>query len=89
MPEFKTIFQNYSAAICRDQHRVEALRRALEPFCFDGTELFHVIDAELRGLESEIAASNIRHAIRAQYRDCIPRDAVLELVLKLAEDGEL
>jgi hypothetical protein len=89
MPEFKTIFRNYSAAICRDQRRVEELRRALEPFCFDGSECDHVINAELRGLENEIAASAIRHSVLSQYRDTIPRDAVLELVLRLRENGEL
>jgi hypothetical protein len=74
---------NSAAALCRDQF-AEKLRRALAPFCFDGTECHGVINAELRGPENEPAASNIRHANVSQYRDTIPRDAV-----KLLEDGEL
>jgi hypothetical protein len=85
MSEFKTIFRNYSAAICRDQ-LAEKLRRALEPFCFDGTECHGVINAELRGPENEIAASNIRHVKVSQYRDTVPLDAVIEIALKFAED---
>jgi hypothetical protein len=64
---------------------VEKLRRALEPFTFDGTEIFRTIDIELPGPENEIAAANLRHAALAQYRDCIPRDAVLEVVCRAVE----
>ena len=77
-------FRNYSAAICHDQ-LAEKLRRALEPFTFDGTEIFRTIDIELPGPENEIAAANLRHAALAQYRDCIPRDAVLEVVCRAVE----
>jgi hypothetical protein len=88
MPDFKTIFQDYGRTVCRDQCTAK-LRRALEPFCFDGTECHRVVNAELRGPENEIAASNIRHANLAQYRDTIPIDAVIEIVGKLLDDGEM
>jgi hypothetical protein len=84
MSEFKTIFQNFGAAICRDQF-AEKLRRLLEPFCFDGTECHGVINAELRGPENEIAASNIRHVNVSQYRDTVLVDAVVEVVGKAVE----
>jgi hypothetical protein len=54
-----TPFENFGAAVCRDQHRVEKLRRLLERFTFDGSECFGVIAAELHGLELERAASTI------------------------------
>jgi hypothetical protein len=73
----------------RNDLRAEQLRRALEPYLFDGTEAHRVIDAELRGLEHEIAASAIRHAVLSQFRNTIPFDVVIEIVGKLFEDGEL
>jgi hypothetical protein len=88
MGNLAKILQNYSTGISKDQ-RLAKLLSALEPFCFDGTELHRVIDSELRGLANEIAASNIRHANLAQYSDCVPVDVVLEIVFKLLEDGEL
>jgi hypothetical protein len=81
-------FRNYGAAICRDQFAAKLLR-ALEPFCFDGTELHRVIDSELRGPENEIAASNLRHASTSQYGGCIPADAIVEVVGKLLDEGKL
>jgi hypothetical protein len=88
MNNLARILQNYSAGISRDQ-RVAKLLRALEPFCFDGTECHHVINAELRGLENELVASNLRHANVSQYRDCAPLDAVINVVLTLQENGDL
>jgi hypothetical protein len=85
MPEFKTIFQNYGAAVCRDQQLAERLRYLLEPFTFDGSEIHRVINAELRGPENEIAASNIRHANVSQYQGTVPVDAVIEVVGKWLE----
>ena len=67
----------------------EKLRNALEPFCFGGTECHGVVNVELRGPENEIAASNIRHAIVAQYHDTVPLDAMIEIIGKLFDDGEL
>jgi hypothetical protein len=81
-----TIFRNYGAAIGKDQHRVEALRRILARFTFDGTECHRIIDSELRGLENELTASAIKHKIQSQFHDCIPIDAVL---MALLETGEL
>ena len=83
-----TPLENFSASVCRDQF-AEKLLRALEPFCFDGTECHRVVNAELQGPEHEIAASNIRHANLAQYRDTIPIDAVIEIVGKLLDEGKL
>jgi hypothetical protein len=88
MPNLAKILQNYQAGIGKDQ-RLEKLHRALERFSFDGTELHCTINAELRGPENEIAASNIRHAVLSQYRDTIPRDAVIEVVDKFLEDEAL
>jgi hypothetical protein len=78
-------FQNFSAADCGDQ-LAEKLRRLLEPFCFDGTECHSVINAELRGPENEVAASNIRHVNVSQYQDTAPIDVVIEVVGKWLED---
>ena len=47
------------------------------------------INAELRGSENEIAASNLRHATTSQYRDTVPVDAVIEIVSKLLDEGKL
>jgi hypothetical protein len=67
----------------------ERLRRVLAPFTFDGTEVHNTINSELRNPEDEIAASNIRHVNVSQYRDTVPVDAVIEVVGKWLEDGEL
>ena len=88
MSDSKTIFQDYGRAVCRDQ-RVAKLLAAFKPFLFDGSECFRTINAELPGPENEIAASNIRHANLAQYRDCIPADVVLEIVTKLLDEEKL
>jgi hypothetical protein len=80
-------FQNFSAADCGDQ-LAEKLRRLLQPFCFHGTECHGVINAELRGPENEVAASNIRHVIVSQYQGTAPIDVVIEVVGKWLEDGE-
>ena len=88
MPDFKTIFQDYGRAVCRDQ-RVAKLLAAFKPFLFDGSECFRTINAELPGPELELAASAIRHAVLSQYRDTVPVDAVIEIVGRLLENGEL
>ena len=88
MSNVNSIFQNYNAALCRDL-RAEKLRRALAPYAFDGTETHRIVDLELRGLENQIAASNIRHANVSQYRDCVPVDAAVEVIAELLERGEL
>ena len=65
------------------------MRRILAPFTFDGSECHRVIDAELRGSpENEFAASNIRHANVSQYQGTVPVDAVVETVLKFAENED-
>ena len=88
MSNLARIFQNYGAGISRDQ-RLEKLLRALEPFLFDGSECFRTINAELSGPEHEIAASNIRHAVLSQYRNCASADIILEIVGKLLDEGKL
>jgi hypothetical protein len=75
------IFQKY------DDARAQRRLRALAPYIFDGTEVHRVVNLELRGLENEIAASNIRHAIQSQYRNTIPVDVVIEIV-GLLQQGE-
>jgi hypothetical protein len=66
-----------------------ALRRALERCTFDGTECHGVVDAELRGLELELAASAIKHSVLSQFRGCVPLDYAIEVVLALLDNGEL
>jgi hypothetical protein len=68
-------FRGEKNMTCRDQ-LVEKLRKVT----LDGSEIFHIVDAELKNAEDEIAASNIRHAILSQYRDVVPLDAVIEVV---------
>jgi hypothetical protein len=82
------VFQKYAEQMERDQHLARLLR-AIARYAFDGTELHRTVNAELHGLENEITASNLRHAIKAQYRDTVPLDAVIEIVGKLLENGEL
>jgi hypothetical protein len=88
MSNLARILQNYGAVISRDQRR-EKLLRALQPFLFDGTECHRVVNAELRGPENEITASNIRHAIVSQYCNCVPIDCVVEVITGLLDRGEL
>ena len=71
--------------VCRDE-LAEKLRCLLERFAFDGTECHGVTNAELRGPENEVAASNIRHVNVSQYQDTAPIDAVIEVVGKWLED---
>ena len=84
MSNLARILQNYGAGISRDQRR-EKLLRALQPFVFDGTECHRVVNAELRGPEYELAASNIRHAIQCQYHDTVSLDAVLMALIETEE----
>jgi hypothetical protein len=65
------------------------LLRALARYAFDGTELHRAVDRELRGPENEIVAAALKHAIVAQYRDTIPLDAAIEIVIGLLDRGEL
>jgi hypothetical protein len=74
----------FAAKMARGSHE-EKLLHALAPYTFDGTEIHRVVDLELRGLELEIAASNIRHAIVSQYRQTVPLEVVIEIVATLAE----
>jgi hypothetical protein len=85
MCEAKTIFQIYGESLCHDQRTAKVLR-AFAPHCFDGTEIHHIVRQELRGLEHSDAANSIMRAIEAEYRDCIQRDVVLELVGKFLDD---
>jgi hypothetical protein len=73
--------------VCR-RAREERLHRVLSRYAFDGTELHAVVDRELRDPENEIAAANLKHAIVSQYRDTIPLDAAIEIVVGLLDRGE-
>jgi hypothetical protein len=66
----------------------EKIISALKRVTFDGTECHGVINAELRGPENEVAASNIRHVNVSQYQGTVPVDAVVETVLKFAENED-
>jgi hypothetical protein len=79
-------FRNFGRAVCHDQ-LLEKLRLALLPHTLDGTECHRTINTELRGVENEIAASNIRHANVTQYRGCVSLGAAIEVIGKMIEDG--
>ena len=81
-------FKNYGEAVNADQ-RIQRLLDALTPYLFDGTETFRTINAELRDPENEIAASNIRHAVLSQYRNCASADIIVEIISKLLDEGKL
>lgn len=63
----------------------EKLHRALATHCFDGSELHHVIDRALPGLEQAAVAAAIKAEIKARYSNSIPIDVVIERVLTLLE----
>jgi hypothetical protein len=67
----------------------EKMIAALTQAAFDGTETFSTINSELKNYEDELAASAIRHAVLAQYQNCIPTSIAIEIVTRLLEDGEL
>jgi hypothetical protein len=79
-----TPFQVFNEKLQRFQH-VDKLYAALAQHAYDGTEVHHVVDHELRGLEHGVTAPNIKTAIEAKYHDTIPIDAVIEIVGKLVE----
>jgi hypothetical protein len=78
---------NVFQELCRHA-RDERLLRVLARYTFDGTELHAVVDRELRDPENEIAAANLKHAIVSQYRDTVPLDAAIEIVVGLLDRGE-
>ena len=78
-----TIFQNYGAAICRDQLE-ERLRRASH----DGTELFYLLD-RITNPENASVIAEIKRALQNTYGSSLSRDVVLEIVGRLLEDGGL
>jgi hypothetical protein len=55
-------------------------RKALAPYCFDGTEVHPVVDQELRGLENQATAQKIKRAIEARYRNTVLLDTVVEQI---------
>jgi hypothetical protein len=71
-----------------DHARAERLLRVLAQYTFDGTEIHHIVDHELRGLGHEIAQSNIRHAIVSQYRDTVPIDLVIKTLMAALNEKE-
>jgi hypothetical protein len=60
----------------------EKPRRALEAVSYDGTEVHRVVDRELRGLELETAAKEIKRAVEQKLSNTIPIDAVIEFICK-------
>jgi hypothetical protein len=65
----------------------EKLRRALAEHALDGTEIHHVIDRALPGLEQAAAAAAIKAEIKARYSHSIPIDIAIEKILTLLETG--
>jgi hypothetical protein len=64
----------------------ERLRRALAEHALDGTEIHHVIDRALPGLEHAVAAATIKAEIKARYSNSISIDIAIEMVLALLEN---
>ena len=83
MGEIGTIFQNYGAAICRDQLE-ERLRRASH----DGTELFYLLD-RITNPENASVIAEIKRALQKQYGGNLPFDVAREIAGKWFEDGGL
>jgi hypothetical protein len=59
----------------------EKLRRALEAVSYDGTEIHHIVDRELRDFETENAAREIERQVRQKYSNTVSIDAAVELAL--------
>jgi hypothetical protein len=77
-------FLTYSEKLC-NLAREERLRRAFAAHCHDGTEIHHVVDHELVGLEHGVTAMTIKRAIEAKYKNSVPLDAVIEIICELVE----
>ena len=84
MSALENVLKGYSAQMCR-LSREDKLRRAFAPHCFDGSELYDVIDQELCGLEHAAAAAAIKAAVKQKYQDVVPLDAIVEIIAKLME----
>jgi hypothetical protein len=67
----------------------DRLRRALTAYCHDGTEIHDTINHALPGLENETAATRIKRAVEAKYRDSIRLEIVIEIVSGLLDEGEI
>jgi hypothetical protein len=87
MSAFEDIFEDYSEQMS-DFVRANKLYCVFIAHAHDGTEVYSVVDQELRDIEHQSAATRIERAL-LQYRDCIPVHAAVELVCKLRESGEL
>jgi hypothetical protein len=59
----------------------EQLRHALEAVSYDGTEVHHVVDRELRDFETENAAREIKRQVRQKYSNTVSIDVAVELAL--------
>ena len=88
MSAFEDAFKNYSEQMVGFL-QTDKLYRILIAHAHDGTEVYGVVDQELRGLEHQRAATKLKVALLQQYRDTIPAHVAVELVRKLREDGEL
>jgi hypothetical protein len=82
-------FFRKNTSIAMNNITSEKLIGAAASITFDGTEIFAVVDSQLHDPELALAAAAIRHAILSQYRGCVPVDAIVEIVGRLLEDGEL
>jgi hypothetical protein len=63
----------------------QKLGRALEAVSYDGTEVHHDVDRELRGIELETAAREIKRAVEKKFSNTVPIDAAIEIFCKLLE----
>jgi hypothetical protein len=82
------IFNAYAEQMA-DFVRADRLHHALVAHCNDGTEIHHVVDHQLRGLEQEASAAAIKRALKAHYADTIRITDAIEIICKLLEEGEL
>ena len=72
-----------------DDLRVGKLRRAFGQHCNDGTELHFIVNSAIPLGPAAAAAKRIKEAIEAKYRDTIPIDVAIGLVLDLLEREEI
>jgi hypothetical protein len=82
------VFKNYSEQMA-DFLRTERLQRELIAHAYDGTEVYCIVDDELRGLERRSAATKIKLALLDRYRNTIRVSDAVEIIMTLLEKGEL
>ena len=86
------VFEGYITSQLRYLANKDAecrLRDALAPHAFDGTEAHHAINGALPGIENELVAAALKNFVAIKYRDAVPLDAAVQVMLRLLETGEL